>query len=155
MGVSIHYFGWIEDEANFGRLTTLATDLAHKLRWPFEKAPELIRERSIGFTIYPHPDCEPLHFEFDQRWEVADFVKTQFAGSAVHIQIVEFLAKIQPLFTVLTVQDDGEYWETRDREKLEWHMGQVNRMIWEAEQADPSVQTQVRISGGRILDIVE
>jgi hypothetical protein len=90
-----------------------------------------------GFIIQAHPDREPLTFAPDDKGKVDDWVKTQYAGADVHIQISDFLARIGVFFTNLKVDDDTEHWTTRNRESLELGMQQVNEMLEDAVRENP------------------
>ena len=65
-----------------------------------------------GIVLYPHENSEPLRLEFDRDLIVQEFIKTQFAPAEIHVKIVGFLKKIAPHFEALTVEDEGEYWDT-------------------------------------------
>lgn len=70
-----------------------------------------------------------LLFDPDAKGKVDDWVKTQYAGPDVHIQISDFLSRISTFFAKLKVDDDTEYWSTRNREDLERGFQQVNEML--------------------------
>ncbi len=106
-----------------------------------------------GFRVPLHEDAEPLLLEFDDELYVQEYAKTQFAPITVHIKLVEFLRKIQPYFTELIVNDEGEYWETNDAAILVEHMQNCSRVIEEMKQEDSNVYGPVW-SDGRIIDLV-
>ena len=71
MGISIAYTGKLRDPTV---VPELVTDLAAKAAaagWPSKTMKELIEDRRVtcsgleGITLYPHRECEPLHFHFD------------------------------------------------------------------------------------------
>jgi hypothetical protein len=58
------------------------------------------------------------------------FVKTQFGSVEGHVALVELLAALKrEYFPDLEVRDKGEYWETRDLEKLRAKVGRVQAAI--------------------------
>ncbi|HEY6009866.1 MAG TPA: hypothetical protein VIX18_00240 [Nitrospirota bacterium] len=90
-----------------------------------------------GIIINPEPGSEPLSILFDRSGVLTDLMqqlswihsngqgerftmcKTQFAGIDTHIQMIELLANLKERYIAnLTVNDEGAYWETRDRRIL-------------------------------------
>lgn len=58
------------------------------------------------------------------------FVKTQFVSVEGHIFLVELLAAIKKEFIPdLEVHDEGDYWETRDVQRLREQFGRLNSAI--------------------------
>lgn len=96
-----------------------------------------------GININLHPDSEQLSLFFDSNGRITtamnlilvkegkikkedsgSFVKTQFAPPDVHISIIKLLKYLKKRYIPdLKVIDEGEYWETEDREKLIEKMG--------------------------------
>lgn len=78
------------------------------------------------------PESEPGHY-----WENKHlFTKTQFAPIEIHMRICEFLHLIQDnYFQSLEVHDEGEYFETRYRERLALQMGFLNAAMDRLESA--------------------
>ena len=77
-------------------------------------------------------DCDPVRLEFDSDLYVQEFTKTQFAGVQVHMKVLELLKALRPLFRDLSVEDEGEYWETGNLQGLAEHMNCAQKAI-EAE----------------------
>lgn len=154
LGITIHYAGRLRASSDLEELLAFAEELAGKRQWHFERSHDS-PERATGFVIYPHPDCEPLRFEFNQRGRFSGWVKTQFAGPEIHMEVVEFLRKIQPHLGKFGARDEGEYWETRDEETLRWHIAKINELIQEMVDKDPSIRTRVRMPDGLMIDIIE
>lgn len=150
MGVTIHYSGSLSNAAQAQSLLQEASAFATKMQWGIEA--ETMPHRRL--TIFPHPDCEPLILDPDDNGLVENWVKTQFSGPEIHIQIVDFLSRIAPYFASLTVEDEAEYWETRDRQVLERHMNQINDVIRDMQQENPASRIQVREATGRIVDLI-
>ena len=107
-----------------------------------------------GIVIRPHPDCEPIYGQFDSEFFIQDFVKTQFAGANVHIKVVRLLKTIRPLLLDLAVEDEGEFWETEDRQKLQAHIDNVNSLIAEMKKGKPRLRGPVTMPSGRIADLI-
>jgi hypothetical protein len=69
----------------------------------------------------------------DQDWL---FVKTQFGTVDAHIAIVKLLQYLkQSYIPNLEVNDDGEYWETADKERLIARRGFIFGMMTQVEKA--------------------
>lgn len=91
-----------------------------------------------GISISLHKDCEPLSLFFDSQGTLTlpmtvvlvnegtiekkdsySFVKTQFAPVDVHISIIRLLKYLKKRYIPnLQVVDEGEYWESEDKELL-------------------------------------
>ena len=150
MGVTIHYSGTLSGNAQVESLLYEASALATAMHWGIETG----NKPRPRLTIFPHPDCEPLTFDPDENGLLENWVKTQFAGPEIHIQILDFLAQLAPYFGNLIVEDEAEYWESRNREILEGHMNQINEILRDMQQEKPAARIQVRSSTGRIVDII-
>lgn len=91
-----------------------------------------------GIGITPHNDCESLSFFFDANRNIRDIclftlsdgfkdleysyvsIKTQYSPVEVHITIIKLLKYLKKKYlNNLEVIDEGEYWETEDKEHLE------------------------------------
>ncbi len=105
-----------------------------------------------GLIINPHPESESVWLTFNQRAELCFymplqetgmywenkllFTKTQFAPLDIHIAICELLHLIQDkYFPSLQVSDEGEYWETRDPDRLARNIGMLNGIMDRLETA--------------------
>jgi hypothetical protein len=154
MGITIHYAGQLRDPANLENLIAIVRDRSEKAGWGFALLPYAVGDLQ-GFVVHPHPDCEPLEFRFGKRNRFSSWVKTQFAGPEIHIQIVRLLQEIKPVIGRLGITDEGEFWQTGSEETLRWHMNHINELIasYIAENAD--IQTKVRTPDGRIIDLIE
>ncbi|MFO7876402.1 MAG: hypothetical protein R6U55_07485 [Desulfovermiculus sp.] len=92
-----------------------------------------------GFSLDIDPKCEVVPLLFDSSGYLRSIfsffdlgsardgdtiaVKTQFAPPEAHIQIIELLRELKQRFIAdLEVMDEGEYWETEDRDLLERKM---------------------------------
>ena len=100
-----------------------------------------------GLIIDVHPDCETVHLLFNRLGLLRSyapqapgyyteqeyfFVKTQFAPIEVHVAICELLRFVKDNYiSGLKVTDEGEYWDTGDREKLAMYLGFINDKLRE------------------------
>jgi hypothetical protein len=107
-----------------------------------------------GIVVYLHVNCEPVRLEFDRDLYIQEFTKTQFAGVHVHVQALKLFKAVQPLFLHLSVEDEAEYWETRNTQTLTEHFETVMKGIEAELRKSPSGRTKVRIPSGRIVDLI-
>ena len=107
-----------------------------------------------GVYLLPHPECEPLSFEFDTDLFMQDFCKTQFAGPAVHAAILDLFRKTENLFEMLDIQDEADGWENPDPGHLEEQFAAATAAIQEAAEEMPGSSVGVLTPSGRILDIL-
>ena len=70
-------------------------------------------------------------------------------GPAIHQLVVDLLRVVEPLFSEFTVEDEGELWETSDRQLVEEHIENTNRAIAAYLAEHPNAQSQVKMPGGR------
>ena len=168
MGVTIHFEGQLRGEEQYVALLQEVEAFAIARDWRFRPIDEaemvlnrVIDERDvdyvgpvIGIELLPHPKSDPLRFEFDRDLFMQQFCKTQFAGSDAHIEIVELLRKVAPLFDKFDVFDEGEYWELGDRSILQTHLDTVDAMIAEGMRRDPTARGPIRFENGRVIDFV-
>ena len=102
-----------------------------------------------GVTIIPEPDGEALSFTFDRDGAVRSLmgmvsildgslepedawvsVKTQFAGPDFHTWVVGLLKHLRKKYmSDLEVDDEGEYWESGDLDKLKEKMAFLDERI--------------------------
>ena len=168
MGVTIHFDGKLLGSSEYDALLRQVRDFASSQKWPTEdiyeaqRSLERVRNEQdldyIGLTkgiiVYPHDKAEPLRFEFDDNLYIQEYCKTQFAGPSVHVAIVELMRLLQPLFETLSVEDEGEYWDTSDTSLLSHHMNRVDVAIAQLVAEKPSRQVAVRLPSGRIADLI-
>jgi hypothetical protein len=136
IGVTIHFEGQLNNEAAYQELIGVAFTMANAEGWPIqpiapgEVALSRVRDEKEwdyigpvnGIVIYLHEDCYPVRLEFDRDLYVQEFIKTQFAGVEMHIKVLKLLKAIEPFFCILNVEDEGEWWETRDTARLAGHL---------------------------------
>lgn len=168
-GVTIHYEGAATSPDAVVKILAAVAAFAKKNRWKVEdasaakgKLQRVIDEKDkdyegkiSGIVVRVSDNCEPLHFQFGDDLFMQDYVKTQFAGTNAHVQIVELFESLRPHFRKIEVYDEGEYWDTHDRAVLEGHISKINSMIEEEKQKNPRIRGPVRLESGRIADLVQ
>ena len=168
MGITIHFEGQLRGAEQYAALLQEVEAFAIARDWRFRAIDEaemvlnrVIDECSVdyigpvmGVECLPHPKSDPLRFEFDRDLFMQQFCKTQFAGSDTHIEIIELLRKVAPLFDKLDVFDEAEYWESGDRAILQAQLGTVDAMIAEGMRRDPTATGPIRLDNGRVVDFV-
>ena len=168
MGVTIHFEGQLLSEAAYAEVLALAKAYAKEQDWPHEpidcEEAQLSRVRNDedwdyagttrGIALFPHEDSEPVRLEFDRDLFIQEFTKTQFAGTAVHVLVVNLLRRIAPLFASFIVHDEGEFWDTSDLGILKGHFQAFYRALGEQLPKYPGAKVKVRLPSGRIADFV-
>jgi hypothetical protein len=169
MGVTVHFEGRLKGAQAFsslllhveeiGRAETLLTERFEnaqaKLGRVREERPWDYVGRTKGILLYLHEDCDPLRLEFDRELYVQEWVKTQFAGVETHVRLIQILRDIGRFFRTLTVYDEGEYWESENREALAEHIRRCNEVIAEFAAKNPRAQVKVKEPNGRLIDLIE
>lgn len=138
MGLSIHYGGGIDRIALIPKLVDELEDIAESMEWMSQRINEAETDPNFsGIIVNPKGDCEPLCFIFDRRGRLrclADLItdqiepteysefcatKTQFTTVDTHIWIIGLLLYLKKHYLGdLSVKDEGDYWETENRETL-------------------------------------
>jgi hypothetical protein len=67
---------------------------------------------------------------------------------------VKLLRAFEPFFRELNVQDEGEYWETEDEDRLAEHLRWCEEAITEEAKKHPEAQVKVKDPQGRIMDMI-
>lgn len=159
----------MKSKAAFEQVMFTARKWAESNQWPISDIPRenrvLHRVRNeadwdySGFTegvlLQPHQDSEPLRLEFDEDLYVQDYIKTQFAGPEAHLQVVAFLRDVQPCFLEMTVIDEGEFWESGDKQRLIELMDGCDRALNDILAKDPKARGPLRLPSGRIIDCMQ
>jgi hypothetical protein len=151
MGITIHYKGRINDPVNIDSLIDEISDICEDMKWEYtiiEKDNNDIDHppvKGIVFTI--HEGCEPVGFIFDKKgclrspisipfYEENDkhqlvvSVKTQFSSPDIHIVLIKLLRYIKSKYIEnLEVTDEGEYWETSNKERLKYLFDFLNEKL--------------------------
>jgi hypothetical protein len=175
MGLTIHYQGQLQSEVGYEAFVTAAQEFAAAQGWPAHSIDEANKQltRTLqpedpeadeyeevyagptrGIYLLPHPECEPLNFEFDEHLFMQDWCKTQFAGAALHAQIIRLFRETESLFEMLDVQDEAEFWDSGDIAALEHTFAYTRREIERTAAEMPGSSTAVLTPSGRILDVL-
>jgi hypothetical protein len=168
MGITIAFEGKLASPEAFERLAASVASAAAGRGWAVRVADEAeatltryFEDEEFEITgpvkallVTAHDDCDPIRLEFDKNWLVQDFVKTQFAGSATHREVVGFFREIQPHFAELNVDDEAEYWDTDDDALLEQHFAAFDDALAQSLRKHPGAKVKVKTPDGRIMDLV-
>jgi len=111
MGISIAYSLTLRHPEDIASLLAAARAFALESSWRVQPV-------VAGLLLDPGHECEAILLSPGPDGRIADNVKTQFAGPAVHVQVVSLLDRLQPLVASLEIVDDSEYWHTRDLSQL-------------------------------------
>lgn len=169
-GVTIHFKGAVENERAVAVIVDAARRFSAANGWRYEligpgnpcrdpitlkTAEEYPGKDDIrGIVLYPDAMSEPLYLVFAGNDLVDNFIKTQFAGMEVHIKVIELLHRIEPRFQHLDIEDEGEYWNTGNRQKLQEQIGATDRMIATIMASQPGMRGPFRTPEGRMIDLV-
>ena len=168
MGVTIHFEGRLKTTADLDKVINLGQEFAKrkatdtikldskkKLLQRVKDEKDWDYEGEVkGIQFQPHENSDPIVLEFDSDLYLQDFCKTQFAGVATHIEVVEFLRDIEPFFDSLTVFDEGEFWDTNDINILEQKFEDFVDAFDKAIKENPKLKGPFRVEG-RIVDLLE
>jgi hypothetical protein len=172
-GVTIHFKGVAKNRTSIDRIVKIAQAFATQNAWKAELigtgkpcqdgiTVNVAKERLgaafdgelHGIALYPHPMSEPLYLVFAKDRVLENFVKTQFAGVDVHVRVIELLHKIQPEFATLSVKDEGEYWASGNRKRLEALIASTGGALAKLKQATPGSTGPIKRPDGRIIDLM-
>jgi len=168
MGVTIHFEGRLKSTADLDKVIILGQDFAKrkstdiiklnskkKLLQRVKDEKEWDYEGEVnGIQFLPHENSDPIVLEFDTDLYIQEFCKTQFAGIATHIEVVEFLRDIEPFFDNLVVFDEGEFWDRNDIRILEQKFQDFFDACDKATKENPKLKGPFRVNG-RIVDFLE
>lgn len=169
MGVTIHFEGRLRDRAAMENLLQFARQFASERGWvtdeinepnvTLSRVDENERDRDYvgpvrGLKLIPDNDCEPIKLEFDNDLYVQEWTKTQFAGAEMHLAVCDFLRRIEPYFETFKVNDEAEYWDTRDIELLKKNLADCDHFIEEHLREHPTAKVKVKTPTGRIVDMI-
>jgi hypothetical protein len=169
MGVTIHFEGQFSSSNDFDKVVETAKTFAESNGleyFLFQEENKLLQRvkdeqdwdyegPTQGIQIQPDESSDPLILEFDENLYLQEYCKTQFADISVHILIIDLLRQIQPFFTKLIVEDEGEYWETSDINILQRHLDNCFQAIEDAKNENSKLEGPCRLQNGRIVDLME
>lgn len=148
MGLSFHYKGKLRTAQCLKKMIDEVVDISKTNQWnyhifeeqfpnnTFTEGPIQDAIYGIGFTP---PNCEMVAFTFLSNGQLCAFynledvissktdqeenylsVKTQFAGSKIHMQVIKILDYFKKkYFENFDLTDEGNYWETKNEQLLE------------------------------------
>lgn len=142
MGLSIHYYGQINQIERIDELITEVTDICQSLNWTSQIIKEPNADKLNGLYFAPEgsepvfltflPEgrmcspinlmCRDIYIEkgLDGELLYTSSTKTQYAGIDVHIAIIKLLRYLkEKYFSVFDMIDEGMYWETNDEKILQ------------------------------------
>ena len=169
MGVPIHFAGRVADPSRVDEVIDAAVVAAELRGWAaqrFAKETATVQRNANdrqweysgptkGVVFTPHEWCEPLCLEFDRDGVVQDFVKTQYAGVDTHVAVVGLLRELMPSLDSLEIADEGEYWDTGDRQRLARLIAECDEQLAQHLRGNPGLRGPIRLDDGRIIDLVE
>ena len=135
MGITIHYRANFAEGKSRDDLRALVLREGKKLSEALDLGFQHYRETYRGWEqegVNIHPECESFHI-FDgcydeilrgegKRFDWSGFTKTQYADIRAHIWVVKMIELIRDSGIIdresLIVNDEGEYYETHDLERL-------------------------------------
>jgi|ERR1043165_2177342 hypothetical protein len=155
MGLTIFYKGSFKQKASLQELIEEVTDIAVANDWPytvFEKEfpPNNLGQKEFNDEMYgivfSPPKCEPVFLTFLSNGVMANTiylehhksfksgpsiaVKTQYAGPAVHVVVVNLLKYLNSkYFLNFEVFDETEYWETGSEKKMLEHFERMGLLL--------------------------
>jgi hypothetical protein len=167
MGITIHYRGRVNPKEKLRTFYIIAKIKTEEMGWTisplfegegtinFERSPMQNEYKGFitSFVIQPHEFCEPFTFKINDDGFFEDRCKTQFAPVEIHMGIIKLLDSLKGKLLSLIVQDEGQYWEMRDKEKLEASILKCYEEILKNKEADPEYYGPVKDEEGRITDL--
>lgn len=159
MGVTIHFKGALKVASVFDEVIRVAESFANDRGWPTRRIElDEVRLSRVnddesdweyvgpvrGTILTPHPFSEEVRLEFDRDYYVQEFCKTQYAGVMTHKEVVGLLDAITPYFSTLQVDDEGEYFESRDERRLAERLGEDLSMLRKVLDENPHAKGPIR-----------
>lgn len=141
MGLTIHYRGQLKDRKKIYKLRKELVEISKEMEWNFHLIEKSKDDKDTvpplyGIIITTAKGCEMLsfifdddgnlrhpvalmYFEYDDKNQLYVSIKTQFASPEDHIVVIKLLKYIKKVYIKdLKVMDEGEYWESSDKERL-------------------------------------
>ena len=130
--LTIHYSGFVKENKKKELINEL-TDISKEINWEYTIIDD---KKFFGIIINVHKNCEPLTILTDNDNKLVSLialrndtagderlyisVKTNFANTDTHISIIKLLKYIKKKYIPnLQVLDEGDYWQTEDKELLQ------------------------------------
>ena len=150
--------GRINDLVNIDSLIDEISDICGDMKWKYtiiekeendiDHSPRLLVGQAIkGIVFSIHEGCEMVGFIFDKKgylrspisipfYEENDdnqlvvSVKTQYSSPDIHIVLIKLLRYIKSKYIEnLEVTDEGEFWETSNKERLKYLFDLLNEKL--------------------------
>ncbi len=149
MGLSIHYNGQFKKGASLANMIEELEDISKIYNWKYhifektfpESADSLNHDGKLYGMCFTPPESETVSISFlsngrmsgplnlqlygdskdkdEQEYLFMLSVKTQFAGSEIHMLIIHLIKYLNTkYFSDFNLIDEGQYWETGDKELL-------------------------------------
>ena len=166
MGVTIHFYGRLNNKESLDEVISIASEFAAEkgcevFNLDSEKK-QLFRVKDgkqseyegpvRGIQFHADENCDPFVLEFDDNLYIQQFCKTQFAGISTHVEMIQLLRDIEPCFETLVVLDEGDFWMTSDISTLEQRFETNFAAAEEMKKENPKLKGPIRLLNGRILD---
>jgi hypothetical protein len=157
MGITIHFLGTLRSKNDLDLVLQKGQEFARRksaeviglncerkslIRVINDKVCEY-EDAVTGICFQPHEHSEPMMLQFDSNLYIHECCKTQYAGISSHIEIIQFLREIEPHFKELKVNDEGEFWESNDIDRLEQKFDFMSQSIsMLGEELDESMRVK-------------
>ena len=169
MGITISYRGRVNPKLKLREFYIYSTLVSKEKGWSISEMEErdgltMLEQKDgeipytgklLSFSIDIHENCEPLQFQITQDGYFNNWCKTQFAPLEAHIGVVDFFTQVKIKLAELVVQDEGAYWESRDKEALEERIIRCYMEMQKAKEEDPDYYGPIKSEKGRITDLVK
>jgi len=93
-------------------------------------------KKAFCLHLWPGEGCEPMNIglrrlDNSENWDWHSFCKTQYAEEFVkcHLLVIRILDECKRLGILKRVNDEGDYWQTRDLSKLGQNINESTKMI--------------------------
>jgi hypothetical protein len=160
MGLSIYYNGQFKKNSSLEEMIDELEDISKIYGWEYHiferkfpaKPDKTKHDGKLYGICFTPPGSETVTISFlsngkmsgpiqlqlygnsknklEQEYLYMLFVKTQFAGSEIHMLLIHLLKYLEgKYFTGFKLEDDGQYWETGDKELLRATFKKYTEMI--------------------------
>lgn len=169
MGITIHYRGRVNPKLKIREFYIYSKLICDEKKWAIsgmfetEGLAKLVQMdgeipyegKLASFTIETHENCEPVQFQITSEGYFNNWCKTQFAPIEVHIGLVDYFAQVKIKLSELVIQDEGGFWESRDKEALEDRIVACYLEMQKSKDDDSGYYGPVKSDNGRITDLVK
>ncbi|MBF8457539.1 hypothetical protein IV494_10150 [Kaistella sp. G5-32] len=139
MSITIHFGGQLASLKDLDALLSMVTYYAEEHDWPYselkENAQTKLEPWEKGVSLQSNTGVESINIYFDDSLTLGTFCKTQFGGVEAHIEVIEFLHAIEGFFKNFWVEDEGDYWKTKDQLLLKKKMDLMAKILDDVEKS--------------------